>query len=1091
VHPVSESERLLELLVRWEELRQQGKTVSPEELCPEDARFQALLRQRLARRQRLHAALDLPAFTQPEQAAQPAPLPVIDGYEMGELLGRGGMGLVFKARHKVLKRDVALKIVVSGAHATAAERARFRTEAEAVARLHHPGIVQIYEVGEQAGCPYLALEFVSGGSLAEQLDGTPMLPRRAAELLLDLARAVQHAHEQGIVHRDLKPGNVLLTETGVAKIADFGLAKLLHGAEASPTLTGGALGTPSYMAPEQAAGKSALIGPATDVYGLGTILYELLTGRPPFKAETAMETLFQVKFTDPVSPSSLQPKLSRDLVTICLRCLQKEPGQRYASALALAEDMRRFLEDRPIQARRVSAWGRLIKWVRRRPGVAALLGGIVAVTLLGLAGTSWKWLEAEAAQQTAEHRLYFNRIALAHQAWRGYQAGQADRLLKECVPAAGRDDLRSWEWHYLRRLCDAAQLTLTEHTHSVRGVAFSHDGRLLASCTGEWRGEQPGEVLVWDAATGNRLHTLLGHEKAVYNVAFAPDGRLLASAGFDATLRLWDLTRPGDAAKILSDDDIVHNVAFSPDGRLLAATYTKGTVRIWDVKSRTRLGTYQKHPGQVFAVAFHPTERKIATGGRNDQSVQIWDPDTGRDLGALLWDMDVRSVAFSADGTLLAAAGYWGPVKVWDLSRSGAEATTHHLYAGPVLNLAFRPNNPNNHDLAWCTGTGRIQIIDARTGAEVRTFRGHDGPVNGLAFSPDGRRLASAGDDRRVRVWSMDAPKEVRSRSLEDGLEEGWNYDCAFSPDGKYLALAGGVNQFVPAAEHKSVRLWDLDDLDAKRWVKEFQWTDYLTSVAHGRDQLAAGSEDGTAVIWDAATAAVRHQLKGHRGVVTAIAYSPDARSLATVGADGTMRFWDTSSGQERRTVPGNGTPLTCVAYSPDGRLVAASGADQAVRLWDATTGRVVHTLLGHAATVTCVVFSPDGKRLGSADLDQVVRLWDVGTGKEERPPNEPIRLDGPQLDKKRQPWERRRPWVPRIAFSADGRRLAAINGRQPVQLWDVATRLEVLTLPVEESGFHCVAFSRDGRRLVAGAREWLYVWDADPSGVTPIPDRR
>jgi serine/threonine-protein kinase len=277
VRTIPESEALLELLVRWEELRQQGKTATPEELCPDDTRLQALLRERLARRQRLHAALDLPAVTWHEPAARPAALPVIDGYEIGELLGRGGMGLVFKAWQKALKRHVALKIVVSGAHAGAEERARFRTEAEAVARLHAPGIVQIYEVGEQAGCPYLALEFVSSGSLAQQLDGKPMPPRRAAQLLLDLARAVQHAHEQYIVHRDLKPANVLLTEAGVAKITDFGLAKLLD-VEQGQTHSGAVLGSPCYMAPEQAGGNVRAIGPATDVYALGAILYELLTG---------------------------------------------------------------------------------------------------------------------------------------------------------------------------------------------------------------------------------------------------------------------------------------------------------------------------------------------------------------------------------------------------------------------------------------------------------------------------------------------------------------------------------------------------------------------------------------------------------------------------------------------------------------------------------------------------------------------------------------------------------------------------------------------------------------------------------------------
>jgi hypothetical protein len=363
VHPVSESELLLELLLKWEELRQVGKTATPEELCPDDTRLQALLRERLARRQRLHAALDLPGVTVHAQVATQAHLPVIDGYDIGEILGRGGMGLVFKARQKALKRDVALKIVVSGAHAGAEERARFRTEAEAVARLGHPGIVQIYEVGEQAGCPYLALEFVGGGSLAQQLDGTPMAPRRAAELVRNLAQAVQHAHEQGIVHRDLKPANVLLTQAGNPKIADFGLAKLLD-VERGHTHTGAVLGSPSYMAPEQAAGKVRAIGPATDVYALGAILYELLTGRPPFVGASLLETLDQVRAHDPAPPHVLQPRVPADLATICLKCLEKNAADRYPTAAALASDLDRFLRGEAIAARKLTAWGQAARLLR-------------------------------------------------------------------------------------------------------------------------------------------------------------------------------------------------------------------------------------------------------------------------------------------------------------------------------------------------------------------------------------------------------------------------------------------------------------------------------------------------------------------------------------------------------------------------------------------------------------------------------------------------------------------------------------------------------------------------------------------------------
>jgi serine/threonine protein kinase len=374
VDPALESETLLELLVQWEELRKQGKTATPEELCPDDERLQGLLRERLARRKRLQAALDFPTPTQPAEGNRGTSLPVIDGYEIGELLGRGGMGLVFRARQKVLKRDVALKIIVSGAHAGDAERARFRTEAEAVARLHHPGIVQIYEVGEQAGCPYLALELVNGGSLAEHLNGAPMPPRQAAQLLLDLARAVQHAHEQGIVHRDLKPSNVLLAawdpangdtqpQASRSKITDFGLAKLLD-VESGQTQTGAVIGSPSYMSPEQAAGHARAIGPATDIYALGAILYELLTGRPPFLGASILETLEQVRVHDPAPPQTLQPGVSEDLASICLKCLEKNPADRYPSAAALADDLDCFLRGERIAARKMTLWDQAARLIR-------------------------------------------------------------------------------------------------------------------------------------------------------------------------------------------------------------------------------------------------------------------------------------------------------------------------------------------------------------------------------------------------------------------------------------------------------------------------------------------------------------------------------------------------------------------------------------------------------------------------------------------------------------------------------------------------------------------------------------------------------
>jgi hypothetical protein len=467
---------------------------------------------------------------------------------------------------------------------------------------------------------------VSGGSLDRYLAGTPQPPRVAAQFVETLARAVQHAHVSGVLHRDLKPANVLLAlshvppapehqradaaplaggswlNEAVPKITDFGLAKHLNAGAAGPTRSGEVVGTPSYMAPEQAGAQHQQIGPATDIYGLGAILYELLTGRPPFKGETMMETLEQVRSVEPVSPSRLSPHCPRDLVTICLKCLQKEPAKRYTSAAALADDLRRFLESRPILARPVSVWGRAVKWARRQPAVAALLAGIVAVTLLGLAGISWKWREAEKSRAEAEKsrdeakdRLYCERIARASQELAANHVTLANQLLDQCRQETPQ--LCHWEWDLLKRRCNEQVLELVGHTLDVRCVAYSPNGQLLASCSGEWNGDHPGEVLVWNAVSGERLHSFPGHKATVYWVAFHPDGRRLASAGRDKVVQLWDLDNPGGKPVELKQGDGVYCVAFSPDGQRLAAACADGHVRVTDLTTNRLLADWPLHKG--------------------------------------------------------------------------------------------------------------------------------------------------------------------------------------------------------------------------------------------------------------------------------------------------------------------------------------------------------------------------------------------------------------------------------------------------------------------------------------------------------------
>jgi serine/threonine-protein kinase len=333
-----------------------------------------------------------------------AKFPFIPGYEVQAEIGRGGMGVVYIAYQTALKRLVALKMILAAEYAGPETMKRFRTEAEAVARCQHPNIVQIHEIGEQNGCPYFSLEFVDGGSLDKQIAEKSRTAQEAAQLVETLARAVHAAHGKGIIHRDLKPANILMTTDGIPKIADFGLARNWEN-DQNQTQSGTVMGTPSYIAPEQAAGKVRLLGPATDIYALGAILYELLTRRPPFRGESLYDTLEQVRTREPIQPSQLQPQVPRDLETICLTCLRKEPGQRYTSAAALAEDLRRFLAGEPVKARPIGIGERGVKWVKRRPAIASLLAALAVVVLGSIFGMVGLW------QRMQEHRAAVQKAA--------------------------------------------------------------------------------------------------------------------------------------------------------------------------------------------------------------------------------------------------------------------------------------------------------------------------------------------------------------------------------------------------------------------------------------------------------------------------------------------------------------------------------------------------------------------------------------------------------------------------------------------------------------------------------------------------------
>ncbi len=644
----------------------------------------------------------------------PAPLqdwPRVAGYEILGELGRGGMGVVYKARQLSLNRLVALKMILAGAQAVPQEVQRFRSEAEAVARLQHPHIVHIYEIADHNGRPYFAMEFVEGGSLARRLHGTPRPAPEAAQLVETLARAVDAMHQRGVIHRDLKPANILLTAEGSPKIADFGLAKLLNAATGA-TQSGTILGTPSYMAPEQAGGKTRQIQPVTDVYALGAILYELLTGRPPFQAESPVDTVLQVLHEEPVPPTQLQSRVPRDLETICLKALAKTPSQRYASACDLADDLQRWQHGEPIRARRLSLWERARKGINRRPALAI-------VTALSAIAVSFLWV------MTCETLAWLRQ----HQ---GRMPG-AVTPDGQTVPAIRR----------------------------ALGLAFSPDGQRLAVSGAE------GTVKILDARTRQEIVTLRGHTKTVTSVAFAANGTILASASSDQTVRLWELATGKEVRTLARHTDAVTAVAFCPDGRSLASASDDQTVMLWNPATGQALRTLRGHQAKIHCLGFSPDGQRLASGnGKMGELVyktvaptglvKVWDVATGRVLQTLDHKGPVWSVAFSPDGRYLASASADQTVKVW-------EASTGHLiyhltrYTDAVTSVAFSSDGRLLASACGCNVLVRMPT----TGQDVFALPAHADTVGNVAFSPDGRRLASMSVDGSVKIWDPSTGQEV------------------------------------------------------------------------------------------------------------------------------------------------------------------------------------------------------------------------------------------------------------------------------------------------------------------------------------------
>jgi WD40 repeat protein/serine/threonine protein kinase len=1036
---------------------------------------------------------------------------VLGDFRIFQEIGRGGMGIVYEAEQISLGRRVALKVLPFAAAMDPKQLQRFKNEAQAAAHLQHTNIVPVYYVGCERGVHFYAMQYIEGQTVAavihhlrlgerggvgrraggvsplmtlkspdrrlHQGANAPRSPevattppvavlstehsttsqaffRTVARFGVQAAEALEHAHQLGVIHRDIKPANLLVEAGGRLWVTDFGLAHCQS--QPALTMTGDVVGTLRYMSPEQALAKRVAVDARTDIYSLGVTLYELLTLQPPYNGRDREELLRQIAFEEPRLPSRWNPALPAELETIVLKAMAKSAEERYATAQELADDLKRYLKDEPIRARRPTLVQRAKKWMRRHQPVVWTAGlALVAMLLLAVVGLAASNIlitrekaQTDAAKHDLEGHLYAKNIALAEREWDANNFGRAEDLLEKCP-----QHLRGWEWDYVMGLRRGNPPPFRGHTGDVGSVAFHPNGRLLVSAGNEgkikvWEMNTSKEIFtregssspyfsvaafspdgryfaglvgwkdlkVWDAATGEEVCVFRGHTKQLVHFAFSPDSQHIASCSYDQTIRIWDVANRRPPRILQGNTSSLQSVAFSRDGKVLCST-DGGSVRLWDMATGEVCGTLEGHTEQVKLAVFSRDGTRIASssgaplvyrgvGGE----VIVWDAATGQRLHTLLGHKGlVSALVFSADGRRLATAGYDQTVKIWDLA-TAQEVLTLRGHSDWVYSLAF---SADGRWLASASADKTVRLWDAtplkdKPTPELRTLRHHRGYVTSVAYSPDGRSLASTGLDQTVQICDPISGRVVRKLERHTG---GVNH-VVFSTDGKLLASA---------SLDQTVKVWDAQTGGNLHSFREHN--SVVQDVVFGPDQRLASVCWGLSLrIWDARTGKVFLPLeKVHEDMVHSLALSPDGRLLATAAHDMTVRIRDAETGKLIHTLKHDGR-LTSVAFSPDGRLLASAGMEGIVRIFETSSWAEVRIFPGHKRWIWCVRFSPDGRRLASVGNDAIVHLWDVNSGQEVRA------LHG-HTD-----------CIECVAFRPDGKQIATASWDGTIKIWDAAT---------------------------------------------------
>jgi WD40 repeat protein/serine/threonine protein kinase len=1000
-----------------------------------------------------------PLDASPSSTARKATLPREFGsYELLAEVARGGMGIVYKARQTQINRVVALKVMAAGQFAAPDFVKRFRTEAEAVAQLDHPNIVPIYEVGENEGQPFFSMKFVEGGSLASRVanSNAPIANERAAEILVALARAVHYAHQRGILHRDIKPANVLLDAEDKPLLTDFGLAKLVE-KDSTLTHTMAILGTPSYMSPEQARGEAKQLTIAVDVYGLGAILYELLTGQPPFGAGTTMETVRQVLDKEPRRPSLLKPGLDRDLETICLKCLEKNPTQRYGSAETLADDLERWLHHEPILARPATTIERASKLVRRHPVGAAFSAAICIIIVASVVMLARANLRIRTAQR--------HEATLRHEAERKTEEGR-QRLVRLNVSSGNR---LVEEGDYFKALLSFTEALRLENNDAAReevhrrrygavlrqspqlAQIWFHDALVL---TAEFspRGDRvvstgvSRDARIWDVTTGDAATPPLHHLADVTEAKFTPDGKRVATLDASGRFQLWDaamgelLGPPGETNARVE----LGTIEFSADGKWMAVPTARG-VQLFDAAGETRGPLLASPKGADFA-RFSPSGDQLAA--MQGREVTLWTLTAGN------WESKIfkhpsnpRQLSFSRDGAILATTTL-RQVFTWDVA-SGKLSQPAMESSGDLFDCRFSADGRWMVTASW---DGAIRLFDAHSLRPVRDSMRHRAGVARAVFSPDSRFLATASWDHTARVWDP-LRGEAATPSLPHG---GYVLAVNFSSDGK---------QLVTGSQDQTVRLWNLRTNSGARLTLRHERTVSFVQYSRDGQRLLTCSHDGRANVSDARTGRLLLALPRQSQGIIHGSFSPDGKLIATACTDGGARVHNATTGEPVGSTMQHSNPLTFLSFSPDGQRIVVASKDGTACVWNVANGKAITPMLRHTGDVVQATFSPDGRHVLTASKDQTARIWDAETGA----PVVTIQHVGE---------------VQQAEFSPDGKRIVtACTDRtqlaRAAQMWDAATGKAIGAEMPHLDGVMCAQFSPNGRFIATGGEDRVaVVWD-------------